>query len=138
MVQTVQIIDRQHGYVPRMFNFLCISLLFPGHHRLDYFICFNLPLTLGLFHKPQCQIKSQWTIPNMPNLSLKTLVNCHLVFFPCCVFIPIFCARMTLMLPEGMCCHFYRSPYRFQDAFVNAIQGEFKYLFPSLISSHPP
>jgi hypothetical protein len=26
-----------------------------------------------------------------------------------------------------MCCHFYRSPYMFQDAFVNAIQDDFKY-----------
>jgi len=28
---------------------------------------------------------------------------------------------------QGMCCHFYRSPYLFQDAFVNAIQDDFKY-----------
>jgi hypothetical protein len=26
-----------------------------------------------------------------------------------------------------MCCYFYRSPYRFQDAFVKAIQDDFKY-----------
>jgi hypothetical protein len=27
-----------------------------------------------------------------------------------------------------MCCHFYRSPYMFHDAFVNAIQDDFKYI----------
>lgn len=26
-----------------------------------------------------------------------------------------------------MCCHFYRSPYLFQDAFVNAVMDDFKY-----------
>jgi hypothetical protein len=36
---------------------------------------------------------------------------------------------------QGMCCHFYRSPYLFQDAFVNAIQDDFKYA-PQIASSH--
>lgn len=38
---------------------------------------------------------------------------------------------------KGMCCHFYRSPYRFQDAFVNAIQDDFKYSSPPSTSSQP-
>lgn len=37
---------------------------------------------------------------------------------------------------QGMCCHFYRSPYRFQDAFVKAIQDDFKYVTRFSTSSH--
>jgi hypothetical protein len=37
---------------------------------------------------------------------------------------------------EGMCCHFYRSPYKFQDAFINAVEDDFKYVTPLRTSSH--
>jgi hypothetical protein len=59
---------------------------------------------------------------------------------PVFLHLPVGLASIEALQPcdgtdQGMCCHFYRSPYLFQDPFVNAIQDDFKYP-PLSITSH--